>query len=261
MRLLLIILVLFIGASCSKKAKEKSSYKTNPAETTKNFFTTASALTVEVAYEPGAEPYDDNLGVSSSSVWWILEENLNALYLGRSNAPVITVPQRMADFTALPAQSKTSWTAEDILQLADRYRVNKSTSGHSYFWVVFVNGRFNNSSGTIGVSIKGTTVIAIFKDVIKASDPGGPRTLVAKYVEQSTLVHEMGHALGLVNSGLPLKTSHEDTGHPAHCSDPDCVMYWSNEGSADMVNFVRKAITSGSVIMYDGQCLKDSREY
>jgi len=84
---------------------------------------------------------------------------------------------------------------------------------------------------------------------------------VPRYVEQSTLIHEMGHALGLVNTGLPMKTAHEDPINKHHCNDDKCVMYWTNEGSSDMVNFVKNVITSGSVIMFDAQCLRDSREY
>ena len=217
-----------------------------------------------MAYEPGAEPYDDNLVASGLSIWWLLEENLNALFLGRSNAPSITVPKKLNQFNAIPAQNKTSWTGQEIMDLAARERTGISSSGHNYFWVVFLKGNFHNGTSlqpqTIGVNFQGTSVIAIFKDVVEGTATGNG-TLDPKYVKQSTLIHELGQALGLVNTGLPPKTAHEDPAHRAHCNDPDCVMYWSNEGTSDMVNFVKNAITSGSVIMYDGQCLKDSREY
>ena len=57
MRWLTLVLVFFLSA-CSKEP-EKTTVRLNPFETTKNFFTSVSAVTVQVAYETGAEPYDD----------------------------------------------------------------------------------------------------------------------------------------------------------------------------------------------------------
>lgn len=255
--------LLIFTVACSKNKKIEA-FPSNPAETTQNYFKSASQLTVQVAYEPGAEPYDDNLAAYGGvSIWWLLEENLNALFQGRSNPPVITVPKTMSEFSAIPAQNKTAWTLSDLMNLASAHRNGVSSANQSYFWVVFLNGHFHDGTtlqtGTIGLSIRGTTVLAIFKDVVRGTAAGNG-TLVPRYVEQSTLIHEMGHALGLVNIGLPPTTTHEDTGHAGHCSNPNCVMYWRNEGTADMVNFVRSAI-SGSFIMYDAQCLQDSRGF
>lgn len=262
MRWLALVLVFFLSA-CSKEP-EKTTVRLNPFETTKNFFTSVSAVTVQVAYETGAEPYDDNTAFNGLSIWWLLEENLNALYQGRSNAPVITVPKKLAEFTELAPSGKTSWTVDDILRLAQTHRVASSTATQAYFWVVFLNGTFHDGTnpqpGTIGLSINGTTVLAVFKDVVRGTAAGNG-TVVPRYVEQSTLIHEMGHALGLVNNGLPPLTAHEDPAHRAHCNNPNCVMYWSNAGASDLVAFVRRIAASQSVIMFDAQCLKDSREY
>lgn len=263
MRLLLLAILLI--SSCSKKPAETAASGGNPAETTQNYFKTANQLTVQVAYEPGAEPYVDPLvAFGGVSIWWLLEENLNALYQGRANTPVITVPKTLAEFSALPAQSKTAWTLQDLVTLAQNHRTGVSSTTHSYFWVVFLNGHFHDGTSlrtnTIGLSIQGTTILAIFKDVVK-STAQGELPIVPRYVEQSTIVHEMGHGLGLVNVGLPMQQNHEDTAHKAHCSNTNCVMYWLNEGKSDMIGFVRKAITSGSVIMFDAQCLQDSRQY
>ena len=76
--------------------------------------------------------------------------------------------------------------------------------------------------GTIGVSLTGTTVIAIFKDVIESS---GVRSdgIVPKFIEQSTIVHELGHALGLVNNGVSISSDHHDADNGAHCINDICV--------------------------------------
>lgn len=266
-RLSFLVLIVALGSACSKKTKTPPGFTPNPAETSQNYFKSASQLTIQVAYETGAEPYTDNVPLLGGlSLWWILEENLTSLFLGRANAPVITVPKTLPEFTELPAQGKSSWTLTDIMNLAKAHRTEISSTNHSYFWIVFLNGNFNDGanvqSGTIGLSIQGTTVLAIFKDVVKSTG-NGEAAVVPKYVEQSTLVHEMGHALGLVNKGLPMIDPHEDSNHPGHCNDPDCVMYWLNEGTSDMVAFVRAMIqaASPSPVMYGAKCLKDSREF
>lgn len=267
MKVLYFLILVSLTGACSKKTKTVDGFTPNPAETTQNFFKSVSQLTIQVAYEPGAEPYTDNVPLLGGlSLWWILEENLNALYLGRSNAPIINVPKTLPEFTEIPTQNKSSWTLNEIMNLAQTYRTGVSSTSHSYFWVVFLNGHFNNGdslqTGTIGLSIQGTTVLAIFKDVVKGT-ASGQAGVVPKYVEQSTLVHEVGHALGLVNKGLPMVLPHEDTNHPGHCDDPDCVMFWLNEGTSDVIEFVRKMIAaaSPSPVMFGPKCLKDSREY
>ena len=50
----------------------------------------------------------------------------------------------------------------------------------------------------------------------------------------------------------------EDAEHGAHCNNPDCVMYYLNEGASDLANFVITAVTSGSTIVFDEACLSDA---
>ena len=265
MRLFALILAV-LCSSCSQKTDVRSvKVPSNPYETALNYFTKTTTLTVEVAYETGHEPYADGSSLTISGnlvpMWQVLEENLNALFLGRTPFPLIVVPKQLSEMKQLPAMNRTRWEAKDIIELADRNRRNPSTSSHTYFWVVFLGGVFSQDGidqpSTIGVSIGGTTVIAIFKDVVRSTGVSA----VPRYVEQSTVVHEMGHALGLVNNGLTLQDAHQDTAHGHHCTNTDCVMYWLNEGRSDMIQFAINMSVSGSVIMFDQQCLDDARKF
>lgn len=268
----------FLLLSCSPghQVDRQASYETNPLETSKVYFNTVTQITVEVAYEPGAEPYVGILPPVGSGnfggfeLWNVLEENLNALFQGRALTPQITVPKQMDAFQSIPAQKRTSWTTTQIMALAEKWRGGTSSGAHTYFWVVFLNGHYNDGSkdvpSVVGLSLDGTTVLAIFKDVVKGTGAGQEPVLayaVPRFVEQSTLVHEMGHGLGLVNDGLPLKTSHQDTANGHHCSNPDCVMYWLNEGTSDLIAFARKVFagTASSLVLYDNQCLKDAHDF
>lgn len=227
----------------------------------KEFFATMTELTVEVAYEPGAEPYAGTSAKGKPN-WDLLESNLNALFENRSLKPHVTVPKTLGEMLQIPAQSKTSWTAQDIVDLAGRHRITSSTTTTGYFWIVFLNGHFNqngmDNASTIGVSVNGTTIIAIFKDVIEAVSPNAA---VAVYVEQSTVIHEVGHALGLVNNGIPTTSDHHDSAHTGHCKNPDCVMYWMNEGAADLKAFAQKLMATGSSTMFGQECLDDATNF
>ena len=107
------------------------------------------------------------------------------------------------------------------------------------------------------MSIGNTGVIAMFKPVI--SNTQGPPMLAERinaFVDQTTLIHEFGHA-GMVNRGVPLTSDHHDEENGAHCTNRDCVMYYANEGAADLVDFVTQIITTGDNIVFQDACLAD----
>jgi len=227
------------------------------------FFSQTRVINVEIAYEPGAVPYTGTVS-SGLQAWQILKDNIKALYQGRSIQPVINVPTDFSGMTQIPSQNKSSWTKLDIYNVGDKYRKLKSNDAESDFIIVFLKGYYNDGTATqtsvIGVSVGGTTVVGIFKDVITASGSSGGSlgSDTAKYVEQSTMVHELGHALGLVNNGLPMKAPHVD--HSTHCTNPNCVMYWQNQGTASLQAFVNK-LKAGSDVMYGPECLQDAQQY
>jgi hypothetical protein len=226
------------------------------------YFHQMTGLTVEVAYEPGAEPYT---GTTAGGInyWDFLKDNLQAVFQGR---PItFQIPHSLSEMKALPTQNQSVWTPEQVVSLASQYRSSQTQSAQGHFFVVFLKGYAASENGSanpniIGFSVTGTTVIAIFKEVVQSTGTlaNGP---VPKYVEQSTLIHEMGHAIGFVNNGLPMTVAHQDSAHGAHCSNPNCVMYYLNEGKSDMAAFVQKFIQTGSTVMFDQQCLQDSQSF
>ena len=59
----------------------------------------------------------------------------------------------------------------------------------------------------------------------------------AEEIENSVLVHEYGHLLGLVNLVYKSPVDHEDKDHPGHSNNEESVMYWAVE-SADLSNII-----------------------
>jgi hypothetical protein len=122
--------------------------------------------------------------------------------------------------------------------------------------VLFLDGYLSQEGqrqpAVLGVSIGNTGVIAMFKPVISGA-------ATARFVEQTTLIHEFGHAAGLVDNGLAMTRPHRNPDHGAHCDDSECVMHYLNEGAKDLVGFVRRVIKTDSTVVFDAACLDDAR--
>ncbi len=225
------------------------------------YFSTMQELVVEIAYEPGAEPYVGS--TRAIELWSIVLDNLEAIFATRSQPVTVTVPTTLAEMQEIPDQNKSVWTANDVMALASQYRKGTSTQTKGDFFIVFVNGNAAGDDGqadnsVLGFNITGTSVMVMFKEVVAGSSSVA---LVRKFVEQSTIVHEMGHAFGLVNNGVPMTTSHQDSAHGAHCTNQDCVMYYLNEGAGDLKTFVQNYLISGETVMFGSECLNDTRSY
>jgi predicted Zn-dependent protease len=242
------ILLLFFICGCGQTHKKSS----DVMQDISNLYSSPQ-IKVSVYYESGAEPFTG--GYATIKYWDLLQKNLEALFQSRATLPTMTVPKELTDMTNIPSNNKSTWSIDDVLSLS---KTLPAESGLT-FKVIFVNGLAQQGDNIIGFHISGTQIIVIFKDVIKKT--GADTDLVPKYVEQSTLVHEMGHALGLVNNGLPMQSPHQDVANGAHCNKTDCVMYYANEGASSMTAFASKAAANLSVVMFDQQCLNDAHAY
>lgn len=257
---LLILFAFSVGCSGSSGGGSGTAF---PYSNSSQYFKTTEKIVVDVFYEPGAEPFTGTTA-GGLNYWSILENNLNEIFKYRSSLPVVVVPKALASMTALSAQGKTSWLGTDIVALHNRTATTASTSSEAHFYLYFLKGYFNSGSGpstsVIGVSISGTPIIALFKQVVQSTG-NNPNGAVPKYVEQSTLVHELGHALGFVNNGVPMASNHQDTAHGAHTTDSNCVMYWQNEGAADLQTFVLHYILNNTTIMWGSAVLQDAQNF
>lgn len=235
------------------------------------YFNSSSLIGVEVLYEEGASPYVGQTPLAPGKVsmpyWKILEDNLKSLFHGRPTQPQFKVPKDISAMRQFAKQNKNNWSDQELYDLSEKVRNNHCSESQAWFAVIFLNGYYAGEKGdsiqpkVLGVSIGGTSVIAMFKPVIEAST-AEQGSLQDKYIEQSTLVHEMGHALGLVNNRLPFAgPNHEDHQHATHCTNPNCVMYWQNSGSQSLSNYLDRFMRTGSTVMFGDECLKDARLY
>ncbi len=210
---------------------------------------------VRVFYEPNAEPYAGKF-INGNDVWGFLEKNLKDLYQDKRPGLEFVIPKKLSEMNLISAQGRSTWDANSLLNLRDQVGFGKSTSTQGQLAIFFLNGFYEGNAGIIGIHLGGTTVIGIFKDVIKGMTmTEGQQT--KNFVEQITVVHEIGHALGLVNLGVAPQSAHHSSEHPGHCTNDQCVMFWANRGKEGMMDFVRSFITTGKTTVFGNQCLVD----
>ena len=212
-------------------------------------------LKIEIDYQSGAAPYTGSFGATGMDTWNIFQVNADSLF---NNMKVTTVPNTRAQMESLTDITAQNFTVQQILDIAAVHRTTIDTADSSGYYILFLNGEFNDGmmvrNDVLGVSLGTTGVIAMFKPVIASTSNTDK---VRRFVEQSTLIHEFGHAIGLVNNGISMVTPHQDSAHGNHDSNSHCVMYYANEGASAALAFSQQYALTGNEVLYDSQCLAD----
>ncbi len=220
------------------------------------FSTSVTELQIEIDYAPNAAPYTGNEGPFGDP-WDILRINLDGLFAAAPKTFV--VDDALAKMDALDAApGGPDYDTSEILAIAQTGRSAVDHDAVRGFYVLFLDGYFEQDGvrqdQVLGVSLGTTGVLAMFKPVIESTG-----LLVRKRVEQTTLVHELGHAFGLVNNGLALvDAAHQDGAHGAHCANPKCIMYWENMRGSSIAAYVAEQLGAASKVLFDEDCLDDA---
>ena len=96
--------------------------------------------------------------------------------------------------------------------------------------VLYLDGRMAGDDAThrtLGRTLMDAGLVAVFHDTYAgshrvANDTASP---AAAEMDRHVLLHEVGHALGLVNNGVPQLRDHMDPDFPGHSRYPESVMY------------------------------------
>lgn len=245
-----------ILASCSSSETEGNSASgvTQPPKAAV-FGGAYTDVEIEVDYQGGAEPYTGAAGTKVSDLWSVTRTNLGRIFPDKN----VSVPSDLTQMQKIDVSGEL-FTSDALLGIAKKHRDKAPTASKATYYVVFVNGYFQDENGkndaVLGVSLGTTGVLAMFKPVIASSGlPAFPS--VERFVEQSTLVHEIGHAVGLVDNGVSMVANHKDATHGAHCTNTKCVMYWENEGVSATREFAKQLLLTGNVVLFKEDCLAD----
>jgi hypothetical protein len=217
--LVVVVVTLTVFIRCSPP-KFHNDLRQQNASATDYFSDSTTNFEIAVHYEEGAEPYTGDLG-NGLPTWDITRQSYAALFKTHINR-TLTIPQTVQEMNQFPRQNIAKWTERELSRVAMSV-IRPPGPNQRVVSVIFVHGTYEGDSHILGVSFSGYRYTFIFKDVV-VSVGGDP--VFQKYVEQATVVHEVGHVIGLVNNGLPQYRKHEDPEHPNHSSDPNDVMYW-----------------------------------
>ncbi len=241
-----VLVLLFLGmSSCS----DSETVLVPTDNFVSNFYTNTRSLTILVGYEEGASPF---VKYNTFDAWDVCKQNITDLLDTRGIN--LKVPVGIEEMTNLGALEQNNYTRENLASFAQGIQKNDNATEDKSIVVLFLNGYYIKDGmpkqKILGINLDGTPVIAVFKPVIKsASNSAAEQALI----EQSTIVHEIGHALGLVNNGVPVTSAHQDANHGAHCINPKCVMFWQNSGTK-IQQFVQPFLLSGKVQLFGNQC-------
>lgn len=196
-------------------------------------------LVVEIDYPAGHVPNAEAKSVLKSTLQDVT---------GRSASQVTFVEE-----ASLPVEAGKKYTYEEIEALEQRHRSRHTSGDTAVLYVVYVAGGSagdTDQGRVLGAVYRGTSIV-IFKGNIQDAT-GGFSQPEERYVERAVLVHEFGHAAGLVNIGAKMQTPHEDPEHRGHSSNKKSVMYWAVENTAGLVEFLGcvAGISCGSDIPY-----------
>lgn len=154
-----------------------------------------------------------------------------------------------------------SYTLQDAQEYAGRRQTHSGGSKISLY-VVYLNGFSNDHPNALGDTLS-ATALSIFPDRIRNSfqapadhtpSPGEQATLTGQreLLERVTLLHELGHALGLINLLYQSSRNHEDPESQGHSANPGSIMWRAFDTSG-----ARNSIKEGVIPEFDEDDLAD----
>lgn len=197
-----------------------------------------TSMVVEMAYVEGYEPTE------------LAKNHLLAFLEDRTFKPNgISIETR-----AIPSLGLSSYSIDDISSIEAANRTKYNSGEQIAVWIFFADAPSSSSSSSgvvLGTAYRNTSFVIFEEDIHNYSDSAlEPSRSV---LESTVIEHEFGHLLGLTNLGAPLQSPHEDSAHPKHCDDENCLMYWAAETGEGILNM----LSGGTVPELDNACLAD----
>jgi hypothetical protein len=173
--------------------------------------------------------------------------------------------------TVLPPMGEDhEYLLTDIKAIEKEHRSTYRGGDTVAMYFLFLDGRYQGDTDTLmtlGLAYSGSSMVMFKNNFAKvcaplvAANEDSPdiAELLCPLSEGTTWVHEMGHLMGLVNTGTEMVTPHQDPDdHGAHCDNPDCIMFWLNNTTSMMDTIIQRIETGNKDFFpFDGNCLAD----
>ena len=139
------------------------------------------------------------------------------------------------EFTETDFDDVGTWSADDVREQGWEHKEDDPTNGKTLRWQLLFPAESNDDENVLGVAVDASTIAIVGESVDDAA--GLFNRPSAEDVENSVIVHEAGHLLGLVNLVYTSPVDHEASDKPGHSNNEDSVMYWAIE-SVTVANFI-----------------------
>ena len=158
-------------------------------------------------------------------------------------------------------------TLDDVKAYEDAHRTAYTDGEESVIWMGYMPGsmaRDTMDSYTLALAYRGSSIMVFPDNIRKACETlaetlpdGVDRAKACAYIEATTVLHELGHLMGLTDNGTPMVEPHKDEGNGDHCDQSDCIMYaYSNMNS--VFNRARVDIEAGrDIALFGPHCFAD----
>lgn len=157
--------------------------------------------------------------------------------------------------TAIGAPNMGTYSLTELKSIEDQYRTRFTSGNTLTAFVFFADKKSETATSTqivIGKAYRNTSMV-IFEKEVRDLAESSSNTSISE-VEHTTLRHEFGHLFGLVNTGSPAQTDHEDKNpdYKGHCNVDGCLM-------AALIEFRSPNIITGSqgILELDDKCHLD----
>ncbi|WP_435314659.1 hypothetical protein [Cellulophaga fucicola] len=210
---------------------------------------TFSKLSLEIAYVKGFKPADETLINFTDFIKSITFKNDIAIKLVELDSP-----------------NEEDLTTEEVAKLETENRTIYNSDNTLAIYIYFADAPSNNddedtNSVTLGAVYRNTSMV-IYEATIKKL--ANKSALISETsVETSTLNHELGHLMGLVNLGTAMVNNHEeqvtnDDGDIVggnHCDVDNCLMNSELEFGSGMKKML--IASKNGIPELDAECLAD----
>lgn len=201
-----------------------------------------TSMIIEVVYVEGFEP-------SPSAI-----TNLKSFLEKRTFKPQGIVVEKRA----IASPNKINYSINAISEIEKQHRRYYNTDTRIAVWAYFSDGKSDRDAAADDTVVLGTaywnTSFVIYQETLNnySNSPFEPNRSL---LETTVMTHEFGHIFGLTNLGSPMQTNHEDSAHPKHCNDENCLMFWKSESGAGIFDMANMSVAPS----LDANCLADLR--
>lgn len=226
------------SASASEAARNEN-FRTAAGDWARDFLSddTYTSLLVEIDWIEGHPPSDEAVAALEAA-------------LEKTCTKPGGVEIRLDD--ELPDQGAPAWSVSAAQDLEIAWRDHYRGDGRAVLYFLYLDGHSEQDAEEgriLGYAYRASSMV-MFEETIASTGSGLPLT---SDVEDTVIVHELGHVLGLVNNGIDMVEPHQDEAHGAHDTSSDCIMYWAAEtdGITDLL--------LGEPLDFDEACIADMK--